>query len=451
MSEKPLALQWNQLTLEAIRLTNTSPSLAARALAMVHTAMYDAWSVYDSCAISTTTARYIKLPKQQCAKENIRKSFSFAAYRVLMDLFWLKLPAEDKGMFRALMCTADYDPDQQCLDISKPEGIGNLVARLIIERGYGDGSNQLGSLHMPHWSDYTGYKPVNTPDQIHNLSFWQPLRRQLTTGDFKVQHFSVPQWGLLRPFALQFNWQFRPDPPFMKEQPEFKQQAKEILDVNAALTDEQKAIASYWADGPGTYTTAGHWCEIAQFVAQREYYRNSQCIKLFFALSNALSDASIAAWECKHHYDAVRPETALRALFNGLGVHAWAGPCKGTETIKGEQWMPYLDTPPSPEYVSAHSSSSRAAAMVIKQFTGNDIFGGRTTIKMGSSLIEQGVSPCMDIVLEWPTFSAAAEQAGLSCIYGGIHFPKGNTEGHKLGLNVGVTVWEKVKFYFNEK
>ncbi|VTP99632.1 Uncharacterised protein [Sphingobacterium daejeonense] len=57
----------------------------------------------------------------------------------------------------------------------------------------------------------------------------------------------------------------------------------------------------------------------------------------------------------------------------------------------------------------------------------------------------------MDMVLEWPTYSAAAEQAGLSCIYGGTHFSKGTDEGHKLGLKVAVGAWEKAKVYFNEK
>ncbi|WP_138092075.1 hypothetical protein [Sphingobacterium daejeonense] len=70
---------------------------------------------------------------------------------------------------------------------------------------------------------------------------------------------------------------------------------------------------------------------------------------------------------------------------------------------------------------------------------------------MGSSNIEAGVTPCMDMVLEWPTYSAAAEQAGLSCIYGGTHFSKGTDEGHKLGLKVAVGAWEKAKVYFNEK
>ncbi|SHE51972.1 vanadium-dependent haloperoxidase [Pedobacter caeni] len=448
--EKPLSIQWNQLSLEAIKFTNTPAPVAARALAMVHTAMYDAWSVYDKCAISTTTARFIKLKGSECTTMHIRKAFSYAAYRVLMDLFWLYLPPEYKDLFRNLMCECDYDPDDTSMDISKPQGIGNLVARLVIEQKHGDESNQLGTLHMPGWSDYTGYQPVNAYDKINDLSYWQPQGKENADGKLKIQHFLVPHWGLLKSFALQFNWQFRPDPPFRKEQPEFKQQAKELLDISAELTDEQKAIAEYWEDGKGTFTNPGHWCEIAQFIAERNEYRNTACIRLFFALSNALSDTSIACWEAKHFYNSVRPVTAIRTLYCGEEIQAWAGPHQGTQTIKGEQWRPYLDTPAFPEHVSMHSAFSKAAAIILKQFTGSDDFGACTKIKSGSSQIEPGSSPCQDLVLDWPTFSIAAEQAGLSGIYGGTHFARGNEDGMKLGLAIGTNTWEKAKFYFND-
>lgn len=446
MSEKPLALQWNQLILDAIKFTKTSPPLAARALAMAHTAMYDAWSVFDKCAISTTTAKYIKMADQECVKEHTRKAFSYATYRVLTDLFWLALPSEKKDLFRDLMCTCDYDPDDTTLDISLPQGIGNLVGRLVIERGRGDGANQQGTLHMPNWSDYTGYWPVNTPDQVNDLSFWQPLRKEGAT----IQQFLCPHWGLLKSFSLNFNWQFRPVPPFRKEDFDFRPQVKEVLEISAALTEEQKAIASYWADGPGTFSPPGHWCEIAQFIAEREQYRNTACIKLFFALNNALFDASIACWEAKHYYNSVRPITAIRTIYKGLEVQAWGGPGKGTQTIKGEQWVPYIETPPFPEYVSGHSSFSRAAATVLRQFTGSDHFGGCTTLKTGSSVSEPGKVPCMEVRLDWPTFTSAAEQAGLSRIYGGIHFSRGNEEGQKLGISIGTNAWEKALFYFND-
>src|SRR5690606_37312589 len=214
--------------------------------------------VYDNCAYSTSTAKYIKIPKSNCAKDNIRKSFSYAAYRILVNLFWLKLPAEEKDIFRDFMCQLDYDPDHKTLDISKPEGIGNLMAKLTIEQRYGDGSNPYGSLHMPSFSDYTGYKPINPAEQLINLSYWQPLQKIREGSKIRFERIHVPQWGLVQAYDLPFSWQFTPEAPFTKEQPEFKQQAREILDINAALTDEQKVIATYWEDARGTFTTPGH-------------------------------------------------------------------------------------------------------------------------------------------------------------------------------------------------
>lgn len=454
MSDKnssSLVIQWNQLTLEAIKLTTTSPPLAARALAMVHTAMYDAWSVYDEGALSTSTALYIKIKEEEhCAKDSRKKAFSYAAYRVLMELFWLVLPAQNKNMFRDFMCELGYDPDDTTLDITKPQGIGNLAARLIVEYRNGDGSNPHGTMHTSCWSDYTGYAPKNTWDKLNDVDYWQPLRKEVSPGEFSIQNFLVPHWGLLKPFALLYNWQFRPEPPYRKHLAQFKEQAKEVLTISAGLTDKQKAIAEYWADAAGSYTPPGHWCEIAHFVAANKKYGNSDCIKLFFALCNALLDSSIACWECKHQYDAVRPITAIKECYKGKDVQAWGGPHKGTQTIKGENWQSYIPTPPFPEYVSGHSTFSRSAATILKCFTGGDSFGGCTIVGKGCSSIEKGTTPKQDITLEWPTFSYAAEQAGMSRLYGGIHFSKANTEGQKLGENIGKCVWEKALFYFND-
>ncbi|MBK9983968.1 MAG: phosphoesterase [Saprospiraceae bacterium] len=449
MDEKTLTLQWNQLTLDAIKYTKSSPPVATRALAMVHTAMYDAWSVYDKVAISTTTALYIKAKKDQCSKENVRKSFSYAAYRVLTELFWLKLPPENKNLFKDLMCKCSYDPDDTTFNIQTPQGIGNLAARMTIEYRNGDGSNSQGTLHASQWSDYTGYQPVNTPEKVNDLNQWQPLLIDASHGDHHVQNFLVAHWGLVRPFSLSCNWQFRPDPPLQKEQPGFKEQAQEVIDASAGLTDQQKVIAEYWTDGSGTFTSAGHWCEIAQFVSMKNNYRNSQCIKLFFALCNALLDASIACWECKHFYNSVRPVTAIRELCWGLDIQAWAGPGLGTRTIKGEKWNPYIPTPPFPEHVSFISTCSYAGATILKQFTGSDVFGGCTIIDKGSSTIEPVITPSMEITLDWLTYTFAAEQAGKSRLYGGVHFNRSIEFSQKLGQSVGISAWEKASFYFN--
>jgi hypothetical protein len=451
ISEKTLTLRWNQLALDAIKFTRTSAPLAARAMAMLYTAMYDTWSVYNKSAISTTTALYIKQPKENCSKENSRKAFSFAAYRILTELFWLRLPPEHKDMFNVLMCELGYHADNTTFNLMLPEGIGNMAARMTIEYRNGDGSNAHGTLHSPPWSDYTGYVPVNTPDQVNDLDKWQPQRTEVSPGIEKTRHFMLPQWGLLRSFSLNPNSQFRPDGPFGKSQDEFKEQTKEIIEASAALNDEQKCIAEYWAGGHGTYTTPGRWFEIAQHIAENECYKNSQCIKLFFALSNALLDTSIAVWECKHYYDAVCPITAVREIYWGLDIQAWAGPGQGTKTIRGENWRPYIPTPSYPEYVCDQSAYGSAAALILKHFKGDDEFSGCHRFEKGNSVIEPGITPSKDIVVEWTSFSDAAKQSGNSCLYAGTNFKHGIEKGHEVGNAVGLSAWEKAKFYFNEQ
>ncbi|HRN55858.1 MAG TPA: hypothetical protein PLL71_05370 [Agriterribacter sp.] len=447
---KPVTLQWNQLALNAIRYSKTSPPLAARALAMLHTAMYDAWSVYTDAALSTGTALYVKIKDdEKCRKDNRRKAVSYAAYRVLVELFWLVLPAQNKNMFDELMYAQNYDPGDTSLNSTVPQGIGNMMAKLAIEYRAGDGSNPYGTLHMPSWSDYTGYSPVNAGDKVNDLNYWQPLSTMLSAGQ-KIQRFPVPHWGLIRSFSLSYNGQFRPEPPLKKHEAQFKDQVREILAISAALTDKQKAIAAYWDDGPGTYTPAGHWCEIAQFVAVNKKYGDSDCIKLFFALANALLDASIACWECKRRYHSVRPVTAIRELYRGKDIPTRDNGHKGRQTIKGEDWQSYIATPPFPEHVSVHSTFSSAAATILQYYTGSDQFGGCTVIEKGSSAIEKGTAPRQDITLEWDTFTAAAEQAGKAGLYGGTHFSKGNRDGQKLGVEIGKCVWEKALFYFND-
>ncbi len=453
-NSKLLALQWNQLTLEAIKITNTSPPLAARALAMVHTAMYDGWSVYNKCAFSTTTSRYIKRYGEGCGENEVEKTFSYAAYRVLTDLFWLALPPEKRNMFRDLMNQCGFNPDGCSMDITTASGIGNLIARLVLDYRHGDEANQQGILfHFAPWTDFTGYQSANPPEPapVKDNNHWQPL---LVNG--KAQRFLVPHWPLVKPFALVFAKQFRPDPPFnTKDSPnEFKKQAQEMITISENLSDKEKAIAEYWDDGPGTYTPPGHWSEIAQFICEKEKYSNKDCIKLFFALTNGFLDASIACWECKRRYDSVRPITAVHELYRGRIIKAWGGPFKGTMEMDGKDWMPYQKadfiTPPFPEYVSGHSTFSKTAAYIINAYTKKESFDGCFLVKKGSSLIEPGKTPSVDIMLEWPTLTATAEEAGMSRLYGGIHFKKANEAGQKLGTLVGKCVWEKALIYFND-
>src|SRR6185369_2390383 len=183
----------------------------------------------------------------------------------------------------------------------------------------------------------------------------------------------------------------------------------------------------------------------AQFISSRDHHTLDDDVKMFFAVSNAVFDAGIAAWDAKRFYDYVRPITATRFLYPGKQVQAWAGPGLGTRTINGGAWFPYqrdiVTTPPFPEYVSGHSTFSAAAAQVLFRFTGSDNFGDAAKVLKGSSNIEPGITPSHDVLLSWPAFSSAADEAGISRRFGGIHFINGDMMGRNLGREVGEQAW----------
>jgi hypothetical protein len=119
----------------------------------------------------------------------------------------------------------------------------------------------------------------------------------------------------------------------------------------------------------------------------------------------------------------------------------------------GEQWLPYqpttFPTPPFPEYSSGHSNFSAAGAEILKQFTGSDRFDGSATFPAGSSRIEPGLTPANDLTLTWPTFTDAANQAGISRRYGGIHFQQGDLDARQTGQKAAQGCWQKAQTYIN--
>ena len=162
-------------------------------------------------------------------------------------------------------------------------------------------------------------------------------------------------------------------------------------------------IAEYWADGPRSELPPGHWNLFAQFVVAPRPPRDHEHglerdVKLFFALTNAVSDAGCCAWDNKRAFDSVRPITAIRTLFARPGRSApGPAPYQGTKLIDGAAWFPYqpttFPTPPFPEYSSGHSNFSAAGAEILKLFTGSDRFGGSVTLPAGSSRVEPGRGP----------------------------------------------------------
>jgi hypothetical protein len=465
VAEQPAAsgtvLGWNRLALQAIRTVQPGPPMAARSLAILHTCMYNAWAAYDDDARQTAHGVAVRLPRAERSAASKASAMSHAAYLALSDQF----PAL-KPSFDAYMAGLGLDPAAPSGQLT-PAGIGRTQTASMLDFCHRDGANQSGDL-LPGgqpYADYTGYAPLNPPmvatepappDGIPEPGRWQPLIFTDAGGVVRTQTYLGACWDRVAPFALSSASQFRPAAPAAAGSEAFAAQVQNIVEVQQKLTEQQKVIAEYWADGPGTELPPGHWCLLAQYVSERDRHDDDRDVRLFFALANALGDAATGCWDAKRAYDSARPVTAVRALLRGqtiLGVGP-LGPGGGLRQISGEAWLPWqplsFPTPPFPDHISGHSSFSAAAAEVLRRFTGSDLLGTSVTKTAGSMHYAPNL-PSADVTLRWPTFSAAAEEAGMSRVYGGIHFEAANTAGQQLGREVGALVFDKARRYWEGK
>ena len=446
-------IAWNTAIMDAARAARSNAPLAARSLAAIHTAMYEAWAAYHPTAGADCACHAARRPAGEHTLANRREAFAYAAYATLLDQY----PAQ-RGIAEAAMAALGY-PQQA--GTHGPSAVGTAVAAKVIERFHADGANQLGNLTPggQPYADYTGYMPRNAPLIVSEPTprsataapgHWQPLSYREADGTLRTPAYQLPFWGKVRPFALKSGGQFRPQVPHAFGSAAFVEQAEQIVQLQQALTEEHKTHIEFWAGGRTGTVAPSIWCEFAQHVSARDGHGDDQDILLFFALTNAAFDATIAAWDAKRAYDNARPISAIRYLLAGQSIVGYGpeGPAGGTRLIAGEAWMPHQlpgnATPPFADHVSGHSTVSAACADVLARYTGSDHFGHSITIEAGSLLIEPGL-PSAPVTLSWPTFSAAAAQAGQSRLYSGIHFQRANTDGLQLGAQVGATVYAKAQ------
>jgi hypothetical protein len=467
-------LRWDERLLESIRANPslTGPTVSARAIGVLHTATYDAWAAYDANAVDTRQRlREVPSPRRSEAErtvENKSMAISYAAYRVLLNLF-----PQRASIYGSYMSSLGYDPGDESIDPTTPQGVGNLAAQKVLAYRASDGSNQT---HNPTnntvtYPNNTTYQPTNTWNQVVDPTKWQQLCVLTGTGvasnmppiptgtecaapNYALQNPATPQWPNVKPFGPLDPVTHYPKLFQLPGPPSGTAEVAQELKDSSNLSETQKAKADYWADGPRSEFPPGHWAVVAQAMSRIRKNTLDQDAKLFFALGSALLDASISSWASKYHYDSVRPVTAIRHLYKDKRINSWLGPGKGYGTVLGQNWMPYQEltvvTPPFPEYVSGHSTFSAAARTVLLQFYGNnDTFNARVVIPKGSSKIEPGIAPSKDITITWKTLSDAADDAGWSRRWGGIHLVSGDQQGRALGRLIGYDDWNKALTYFN--
>ena len=182
------------------------------------------------------------------------------------------------------------------------------------------------------------------------------------------------------------------------------------------------------------------------FASQANGLTLDEFVQLDFLTNMAAFDTAIAIWNEKFRYDSVRPFSAIRYLYRNRPVTAWGGPGKGTvNDIPASEWRSYLNTADHPEYPSGSASFCAAQAQASRRFLGSDNLGWSIPIPKGSSIVEPGVTPATDIVLNFDTWTKLEQDCGLSRLWGGMHFRASIPAGHAIGRVIGDLAYEFVQ------
>ncbi|WP_327253775.1 vanadium-dependent haloperoxidase [Streptomyces sp. NBC_01244] len=441
-----LVIQWNKMAYDASVKTAAKtnglkrPPLGSRVYATVHSCIYDAWAAYDYKAVGTQLGDDLRQPYYKRTLANRKAAINYAAYDALNYLF-----PDFKADFDAKLTALGYDPANTVRDTKTPAGVAHTACDAVIKVRKVDGSNQDNN-----YADTTGYTPFNPPQDLaafDKSTIVDPNRWTPLTNNGVTPTFATPQWGDVTPFAINNAADFLPPAPPTYGSDASQADIKHLMDVNANLTDREKVIAEYWLERSETPT--GHQNQWAQFISNRDGHTLGEDVKMFFTLNLAMGDAGIVAWKTKEHFDYSRPITMIRYDQSGKTVQGYGGPGKGTQTIDGAAWKPYVTTPAFASYVSGHAVWGAAAAESLKLWTGSDNFGDSFTFKAGTSTFEPGQTPAADVTLKWNTLSEAAAEDGMSRIYGGVHWTFDNLEGQNVGRNVAKATYDKALQYIN--
>lgn len=496
--------EWNESALAAVRNNAPRPTVVSRTLFVMSAAVYDAVAAYDDVALASVPAnRALRQPSHTHTEANRAEAASHAAYAVLAQHY----PGEI-ARFDALLAEQGYSLPAEG-ESDTPAAIGRLAAANAMAARADDGSNAqhnyadvAGGLFAVPYYAVNGAHP-DAANAVGGALFdpnhWQPLRVPTGTvvdadgapmidpddpSSYVDQKFLTPHWGNVRPFAIASTVALVPGPPPRHGSSEpyvdalgvhsthheaWVRQFDEVRQMSAALDDRGKVLAEFWADGPRSETPPGHWNQLAQGVSLREGNGELDDATLFLALNGAMFDAGIVTWYTKRVYDGIRPVSGIRHHYAGETIQAWGGPGRGTQMIAGETWQPYQQanfvTPAFPEYTSGHSAFSAAAAGVLTGFYGPQFYDGHTRI--GKDLNGDGEpdllgeyvalphslrfddAPAEAVTLRWETFDEAADEAGISRLWGGIHIQDGDLRGREIGTAVAEQVLRRVEALAN--
>ena len=396
-------VNWYRLVLELVRHTPTySPPVASRAFAYIGITGYEAVASAepDMQSLAGQLNGFDTVPVREAALAYDNAVVLDAALAAAAQEFFANTgPTGQRAMLAMAKSQMARAAEGVDADIAaRSLAYGQSVAAHIIAWSKTDGGAVIENMGFPF--DY----PLVEAD-----GHWKPtslIRQQ--------QKPLLPNWGKNRLFALPAKADCSlPAPVAYSEDPasDMYKQAVEVIDIKANLTDEQKQIARFWSDDPMlSPTPPGHWISIALQILRRDGADTKFSVNVMARLGVAVADAFIVNWKTKYQYDSLRPITYIRKVID-------------------PKWDALLITPPCPEFPSGHSAQSGAAATVLSA-----IWGGNFEFE-DATHADDGMA-----ARPYANFWAAADEAAMSRLYGGIHFRPAIVDGLDQGRCVGVFV-----------
>jgi PAP2 superfamily len=385
-SSQPVSpvLQWNRTLLVIVRTPGAQPATVhpTRSFAIMHAAIYDAVN-----AIDRTHRPYLVRLSGVPRSASQEAAAAAAAHQVLVALY----PAFKTTLDAELQQSLAQIPDGN----DKVEGIrvGQTVADRILAVRSNDGSN---AQPIPYVFGTAPGDYQSTPPNF-------PPQPQFT------------HWSRVTPFALERASQFRPGPPPALTSDAYSDafnQIKSVGIVNSTTATADEALTGRFWNG----AIQNYWNEIAQTVSLAHSLTTAQNARLFALLNLSFADDVIAFYDAKYTYNFWRPVTAIRAGDSD----------NNPETVADPNWLPEVGkTAPDPSYPGAHAVISAAGAEVLISFFDRD----RVDLNVTSEVLP-------GVERSFMSFSAAAEEATLSRIFGGQHFRFDLTTGQRLGRDV---------------
>lgn len=399
-----VAVRWARLLYDRIRFEKLSPPVASRIIGYAEVALYE--------AVVPGMPDHRSLGGQLNDLPSLPSIDPHAAY------YWPEvanaaLGAALRGHFASAATLSTID----ALEEELAQTYRQAVPAKTFERSRAQG--QAVAAAVLAWASTDGFATFN------NCSFTPPTGPGLwvpTPPAFRPP--LQPCWGQLRPFALRAPDACAPPAPTeFSSDPgsDFYGEALEVRDTVNGLSSEQRETALYWSDDPGnTGTPPGHSLSIAAEVVEQRALSLDVASEAFARVGIAVADAFISCWQTKYVYNLLRPVTYIQTVIGDVG------------------WMPILVTPAFPEYTSGHSVQSGAIAQVL-----TDQLGPLPFIDTTESF--QGFAP-----RSFADFFAAAGQAAISRLYGGIHYRPAIDRGLDQGVCVGRSLAERVRFRSDE-